>query len=41
MDTEPPVTYAELRALFEHLDCEIMLNVAQQWEERVGYVPEE
>jgi hypothetical protein len=22
-------------------DCEVMFNVAQQWEERVGYVPEE
>jgi hypothetical protein len=22
-------------------DCEIMFNVAQQWEEKVGYVPEE
>ena len=83
MGVEPPITYAELRALFEHLDrmsasgyecdhaftetasflkarrldaepmlewlgengagcdCEIMFNVAQQWEEKVGYVPED
>jgi hypothetical protein len=22
-------------------DCEVMFNVAQQWEQKVGYVPEE
>ena len=83
MNIEPPITYAELRSLFEHLDrisatgyqcnhtftqttrflmscgvgvepmlvwlgengagcdCEVVFNVAQQWDEKVGYVPEE
>jgi hypothetical protein len=81
MTHEPPIAYADLRDLFEHLDrasmngyecshrlylteqfltsrqlpatqtlawlsqsgagcdCEVMFNVAQEWEERVGYVP--
>ena len=83
MVIDPPVSYSDLRDLFEHLDrvstsgytcdhrftqtasflaarnltpepmlawlsengagcdCEVMFNVAQQWEEKVGYVPEE
>jgi Protein of unknown function (DUF2695) len=82
-DVEPPVSYDDLRDLFEHLDrtsvtgyecdhtfaltnaflgargiqadamlswlqengagcdCEVMFNVAQQWEDIVGYIPPE